>query len=54
MMIIGDDSMQPLVLCILDGVGIREDHHGNAFYQARTPHFDYLWNRYPHTLIEAS
>lgn len=46
--------MQPLVLCILDGVGIRKNQHGNAFYQAHTPNFDYLWDHYPHTLLEAS
>ena len=27
----GDDLMKPLVLCILDGVGIREEIKGNAF-----------------------
>lgn len=46
--------MGPLVLCILDGVGIREEQHGNAFYQANTPNFDFLWEHYPHTLLEAS
>ncbi|HHU55023.1 MAG TPA: 2,3-bisphosphoglycerate-independent phosphoglycerate mutase [Mollicutes bacterium] len=46
--------MKPVVLCILDGVGIREKQHGNAFAKASTPNFDYIWNNYPHTLIEAS
>lgn len=46
--------MGPLVLCILDGVGMRKEHHGNAFYEANTPNFDYLWQHYPHTLLEAS
>lgn len=44
----------PILLCILDGVGIREDLHGNAFKQAKTLNFDYLWNRYPHSKLEAS
>ncbi len=46
--------MKPLVLCILDGVGIRENQHGNAFMKACKPNFDKLWNRYPHSLLEAS
>lgn len=46
--------LRPIVLCILDGMGIRENQYGNAFSQALKPNFDYLWNKYPHTLIEAS
>ncbi|MDD2435583.1 MAG: 2,3-bisphosphoglycerate-independent phosphoglycerate mutase [Bacilli bacterium] len=46
--------MKPVVLCILDGVGIREEIHGNAFKQAKKDNFDYLWNNYPHSLLEAS
>lgn len=44
----------PIVLCILDGCGIREDIDGNAFKNANKPTFDYLWNNYPHSLLEAS
>jgi 2,3-bisphosphoglycerate-independent phosphoglycerate mutase len=47
-------KMQPLVLCILDGVGIRNEKHGNAFSMAKKPNFDFLWNKYPHSLLEAS
>ncbi len=46
--------MKPLVLCILDGVGIRNTAHGNAFMQANKPNFDKLWDTYPHSLLEAS
>lgn len=46
--------MKPVILCILDGVGIRKDRKGNAFKQAKTPNFDYLWNNYPHCTLEAS
>ena len=46
--------MKPLVLCILDGVGIRDNEYGNAFMQANKPNFDFLWNNYPHSLLEAS
>lgn len=46
--------MKPLILCILDGVGIRDNEYGNAFMQANKPNFDKLWNNYPHSLLEAS
>ncbi len=45
---------KPLVLCILDGCGIREEKDGNAFKNANKPTFDYLWNNYPHSLLKAS
>ena len=45
---------KPLVLCILDGCGIREETDGNAFKNANKPTFDYLWETYPHSLLEAS
>ena len=31
--------MKPVVLCILDGVGIREESYGNAVKLANTPCF---------------
>ena len=46
--------MKPVVLCILDGVGMRDEVHGNAVKQANKPNFDYLWDQYPHCLLEAS
>ncbi len=46
--------MGKVILTILDGVGISEERHGNAFLQANTPNIDYLWNNYPHSLLEAS
>lgn len=45
---------KPIVLCILDGCGIRNETDGNAFKNANKPTFDYLWNKYPHTILEAS
>ena len=45
---------KPLVLCILDGCGIREEKDGNAFKNANKPTFDYLVNNFPHSLLEAS
>ena len=46
--------MKPIVLTILDGVGIRKENHGNAFNQAYKPVFNYLMKEYPHSLLEAS
>ena len=46
--------MKPLVLCILDGVGIRKEKNGNAVYEAKMPNFDNLMKKYPHSLLDAS
>ena len=49
--------MTPLVpslaLIILDGWGLAEPGPGNAISLARTPVFDRLWERYPHTQLSA-
>jgi len=45
---------KPLVLCILDGCGMRKDNDGNAFLNAEKPTFDLLWEKYPHCLLNAS
>ena len=46
--------MKPIVLCILDGCGIREESDGNAFKNAYTPTLDMLFNEYPHSILQAS
>lgn len=46
--------MKKAILCILDGVGIREKKIGNAFMNTNKKTFDYLWENYPHSLLEAS
>ena len=46
--------MKPILLCILDGVGIKDDNKGNALNVAKMPNFDYLFNNYPHSFLEAS
>ena len=46
--------MKKVILCILDGVGIREKKLGNAFMNTNKKTFDYLWENYPHSLLEAS
>ena len=45
---------KPLVLCILDGCGVREETDGNAFKNANKPTFDMLMNKYPHSILQAS
>lgn len=47
-------NKKPTALVILDGFGWREDVAYNAVAQAKKPTFDYLWNTYPHTLLQAS
>ncbi len=46
--------MKKLVLCILDGCGIRENPDGNAFKNANKPTFDMMMNKYPHSILQAS
>lgn len=46
--------MKKIVLCILDGCGIREEADGNAFKNAYTPTLDMLTKEYPHSILEAS
>lgn len=45
---------KPIVLIILDGWGYREQSDANAIALANTPHWNYLWDHYPHTLISGS
>ena len=44
----------PVALVILDGFGLAPDGPGNAVALARTPVFDALCERYPHTALIAS
>ena len=37
----------PLVLVIMDGVGIGNDNDDNAFYLAKTPFLDEIQREYP-------
>lgn len=46
--------MKPLVLCIMDGVGERENIHGNAVAAASTPNLDKLKEKYGCSKLEAS
>ena len=46
--------MKPVLLCILDGFGYSKEKKGNAVESANTPHFDYLFKKYPSSLLDAS
>lgn len=45
---------RPILLLILDGWGYREDSAYNAIAKAHIPHWDALWQQYPHTLLQGS
>jgi 2,3-bisphosphoglycerate-independent phosphoglycerate mutase len=45
---------KPLVLVVMDGVGVASPGPGNVVTTANTPNLDKLWNNYPHTYLEAS
>ncbi len=46
--------MKPIVLCILDGVGVNTETKHNAVALANMPFFDELLKKYPHSLLNAS
>ena len=46
--------MKPVVLCILDGVGINNNTDGNAFKMAKKLNLDYLFATYPNSTLVAS
>jgi 2,3-bisphosphoglycerate-independent phosphoglycerate mutase len=45
---------RPVVLTVLDGWGCRNETHGNAIAAAELPRWRALFERYSHTLLEAS
>ena len=44
---------KPVVLIVMDGIGVREDVFGNAVAAASKPTLDYLLQSCPHTLLKA-
>ena len=44
----------PIVLAILDGVGLRNDEYGNAVLQSHSEFIDQLFDKYPWVSLEAS
>lgn len=47
-------SKKQIALIVLDGWGYREDKKDNAILSAKTPIFNDLWSKYPHTTLLAS
>lgn len=47
-------SYHPVVLAILDGWGINKKYIGNAVELAKKPNFDWLWQNFSHTQLQAS
>ena len=45
---------RPVVLCVLDGWGWRDDDRDNAIRLADTPNFDRLWRDMPHAFLDTS
>lgn len=45
---------RPVVLCILDGWGHRDDKDHNAIRLARTPNYDRMWESCPRALLQTS
>lgn len=45
---------KPVVLVIMDGIGLAESGSGNAYSLAKTPNLDKYFKIYPHTTLEAS
>ncbi len=45
---------KPVVLCIMDGVGINADATNNAVKAANMPFFNELLRKYPHAALDAS
>lgn len=46
--------IRPIVLIIMDGVGIAPASDGNAVTKATTPFLEQIWDTYPHTYLQAS
>ncbi|MFA5481121.1 MAG: 2,3-bisphosphoglycerate-independent phosphoglycerate mutase [Bacilli bacterium] len=45
---------QPIILCIMDGYGVRQSDYGNAIHAAHKPNLDRIFAEYPYTEIETS
>ena len=43
---------KPVVLVVMDGVGLSDKHEGNAVYNAYTPNLDNFFNYYIIKLIK--
>ena len=46
-------NKRPVILVVMDGVGINKSDFGNAVALANKPTLDKLWNECPHTQLRA-
>lgn len=46
--------MKKIVTIIFDGFGYREESYGNAIKAADMRYFNECWNKYPHSILDAS
>ena len=46
--------MKKVLLLIMDGFGYREETYGNAIIEANMETYKSLWDKYPHSILEAS
>lgn len=44
---------RPVILVVMDGIGLSDNELGNAVKMAYTPHLDKLWETCPHTKLRA-
>ena len=44
---------KPVVLIVMDGVGLKDNDYGNAVKAAYKPNLDWLWDHCPHTQLKA-
>ena len=50
-----NNTKKPIMLCILDGWGIGEENpKTNAIFKAKTPNYDTILSKYPHSQIKTS
>ncbi len=49
-----NSKTKPIILCIMDGYGLRKENLGNAVNQAKKPNLDAFMKDYPMTKLEAS
>ena len=47
-------NTKPVILCIMDGYGLRQNNHGNAILTAKKPNLDRFFSTYSYTTIDAS
>lgn len=47
-------NKKPIILCIMDGYGIRQNPYGNAISEAKKPNLDAFFSKYAYTQINAS